>query len=151
MRGCDPRTTVTAAVLALVAAGCGGSSDPTLSSQPSSAASSATGPASPTPTPSPSPSPSPVSPKPAEPTFSITYAGGRVTGDTGRLKVKVGTKVVIRVTSDVADEVHLHGYDVSVKVAARGTALLSFTAKIPGVFELELEKLGKQLAKVQVQ
>ena len=147
MRGGALRTTVTAAVLGLMATGCGGESDPTLSSQPSPSAPDVSVSASP----SSSPSPSPVPTKSAEPTFSITYAAGQVTGDTGRLKVKLGTKVVIQVRSDVADEVHLHGYDVSVKVAARGTARVSFTAKIPGVFELELEKLGKELAKVQVQ
>ena len=65
--------------------------------------------------------------------------------------MKLGSKVTIRVSSDVADEVHLHGYDISAKVAAGGSAVVAFTARIPGVFELELEQLGKTLAKIQVQ
>lgn len=93
----------------------------------------------------------PTKPQPAGPTFQIAYANGKVTGDTGRLKVKVGTKVSIRVRSDVADVIHLHGYDVTSEVPAGGAGLVSFAARIPGVFSLELEKLGKELAKVQVQ
>lgn len=37
-------------------------------------------------------------------------------------------------TSAVADEVHLHGHDEKVDVPANGTATLTFTATIPGIF-----------------
>lgn len=84
-------------------------------------------------------------------TYEVTYKAGAVSGDTGRLKVKLGTKVTVRVSSDVADEAHLHGYDMGVKVPAGGSAVLSFTANIPGGFALELEELGKQLTRFQVQ
>ncbi len=55
------------------------------------------------------------------------------------------------VTSDVADEVHLHGYDKSVDVTAGGTATLTVLAKIPGVFEVELESRKLVLTQLQVQ
>ena len=144
MDGRALRRTGLVVALALFGGGCAGQS----AGSPSSVSSPADASASPTAV---SSSPTAVPTKVAEPTFAIRYEAGRVTGDTGRLKVKFGTKVVIRISSDAADEVHLHGYDVSVKVAAGGTALLAFTARIRGVFEIELEKLGKQLAKVQVQ
>ncbi|WP_193345672.1 hypothetical protein [Blastococcus saxobsidens] len=54
------------------------------------------------------------------------------------------------VTSDVADEVHLHGYDVSAPVAPGEPATLTFDATIPGVFELELHEVGEELLSVQV-
>jgi hypothetical protein len=87
----------------------------------------------------------------ADKRFTITFADGRASGDTGRLKVALGDSVSITVTSQSADEVHLHGYDVLAPVSANMPAVLTFEAKIPGVFELELEDLGVQLASLQVQ
>ena len=60
-------------------------------------------------------------------------------------------KVVLVVISDTEDEVHLHGYDISRDVAVGGTARVSFVAKIPGRFEVELEQSGVQLAELTVQ
>ena len=54
------------------------------------------------------------------------------------------------VTSDVADEVHVHGYDEKAAVPANGTVELSFTADIPGVFEVELEQRGRRLLTLEV-
>jgi hypothetical protein len=59
--------------------------------------------------------------------------------------------VVLVVTSDVADEIHLHGYDKSRDVAAGGTIRLPFRATIPGRFEAELESRGVQIAEITVQ
>jgi hypothetical protein len=87
----------------------------------------------------------------ADKSFAITFADGEASGDTGRLKVALGDSVSITVTSQSADEVHLHGYDVLAPVSADMPAVLTFEAKIPGVFELELEGLGVQLASLQVQ
>ena len=47
--------------------------------------------------------------------------------------------VVITVTSDVADEVHVHGYDLMADVAPGAPATIRFTADAPGRFEIELE------------
>ncbi len=70
--------------------------------------------------------------------IEVGVIGGDVTGG-GRHRVDVGQTVTIRVTSDVADHVHLHGYDVLADVGAGETAELTFDATIPGVFEVELE------------
>jgi heme/copper-type cytochrome/quinol oxidase subunit 2 len=61
-----------------------------------------------------------------------------------------GEKVALVVTSDVADEIHLHGYDLSADVAAGGSATIRFTADTVGRFEVELEERGVQLAELQV-
>ncbi|MDX6286362.1 MAG: hypothetical protein QOG53_1847 [Frankiales bacterium] len=81
---------------------------------------------------------------------NLTVANGKVTGDTPRAKVKKGQRVAIIVKSDVADEIHLHGYDKMVDVTAGGTATLVFVADIPGVFTVELESRSKELTKIQV-
>ena len=54
-------------------------------------------------------------------------------------------------TSDVADEIHFHGYDISRDVTAGGTVRLPFTATIPGRFEVELEGKGVQIADISVE
>ncbi len=58
--------------------------------------------------------------------------------------------MTIRVTSDVADEVHVHGYDRTVPVAAGQTAEVTFVASIPGVFEVELERIHRLLFTLEV-
>ena len=75
---------------------------------------------------------------------SVTVRGGQVQGPS-RQRVERNETVTVRVSSDVADEVHVHGYDKSVPVAAGGTGEVSFVANIPGVFEVEFEKSGKLL------
>jgi hypothetical protein len=82
--------------------------------------------------------------------IEIAYAGGAVTSGVARHEVPLGSTVDLVVASDVADEVHLHGYDRSSFVTAGATTTLRFVADIPGVFEVELEQRGVQLAKLQV-
>jgi hypothetical protein len=82
--------------------------------------------------------------------INVTVRGGQVSGDTGRVEVPMNTPVSIQVTSDVADELHVHGYDKEAQIPAGGTGKVSFTADIPGVFEVELHGSEKQLLSLQV-
>ena len=53
--------------------------------------------------------------------------------------------------SDVADEVHVHGYDLMADVApGQAGARSQFTANLTGRFEIELEDRGKQIAQLTV-
>ena len=81
---------------------------------------------------------------------SIVVVNGAPEGGIVRETVNKGDRVVLVVKSDVADEIHLHGYDLSRKVAAGGTARLTFTATLPGRFEVELEQRGVQIADLTV-
>lgn len=81
--------------------------------------------------------------------IEVAVTGGSVDGG-GRHEVSLGDTVTIRVTSDVADHIHLHGYDVLADVAAGESADLTFTADIPGVFEVELEEAGLALLALEV-
>jgi hypothetical protein len=87
----------------------------------------------------------------AKPTVvSIVVVDGVPKDGIVRESVNEGDRVVLVVNSDVADEIHVHGYDISRDVAAGGTARLPFTATIPGQFEVELESRGVQIADLTV-
>lgn len=81
--------------------------------------------------------------------IDVTVSAGEVQGG-GRTEVPLGETVTIRVTSDVDDNIHVHGYDVLAEVAAGDTAELTFTADIPGVFEVELEDSGIPLLELEI-
>ena len=96
------------------------------------------------------PSPSAVSSSPVVHTIAIRVASGKVMSGGGRIRVPRGTPVRITVTSDSADEVHVHGYNEDVLVAAGGTAVLEFRASIPGIFEVELHHQDLRLVSLIV-
>ena len=81
----------------------------------------------------------------------ITVVDGASQGGIVRQTVNKDDQVVLLVTSDVADEIHLHGYDVAREVAAGDTVRLPFKATIPGRFEAELESRGVQIADITVE
>ena len=82
--------------------------------------------------------------------IDVSVAGGSVTGPGSRVEAALGEDLVIRVTSDMADEVHVHGYDERAEVPAGGTVEIPFTADIPGGFEVELEGTGQLLFQLRV-
>lgn len=82
--------------------------------------------------------------------IELSIVGGSVEGGVRRETVKADEQVTIRVTSDVADELHVHAYDLKVDLTPGQTADLTFLAKIPGVFEVELEKRGKKVLELEV-
>jgi hypothetical protein len=84
-------------------------------------------------------------------TIHITYANGKVSGVPARVKVKHNARVALVVTSDVADEVHFHGYNKMADVAKGGTVTIVFKASLQGEFEVELEKLKHRLVLLQIQ
>lgn len=129
-------------LVAAVMAGCGGSSNGTT------AASTETTTAETTTTDSGTTETTPGTQKPTE--VSIVVVNGAPKDGIVRQTVQKGDRVVLVVTSDVADEIHLHGYDLSRDVAAGGTARLPFTANLPGRFEVELESRGVQIADLTV-
>jgi ABC-type Fe3+-hydroxamate transport system substrate-binding protein len=83
--------------------------------------------------------------------ITVSYAGGVITPPEGKVPVKVGTHVEIRVTSDVSEIVHNHYNNVEHDVAPGGTVVFDFTATMPGVYEVELHKSDKLLLELQVQ
>jgi hypothetical protein len=82
--------------------------------------------------------------------IEVGVTGGQVSGDTGRVPVAVGTQVTMVITSDAADEAHVHGYDLTADLVPGTPAEISFAATIPGVFEVELHEAGTALLALQV-
>ena len=78
------------------------------------------------------------------------FRDGEVVGGVQRPSVEQGDRVVIVVRSDVSDEVHLHGYDLSVDVVPGEPARIRFTADLVGRFEIELEARHLPLAELEV-
>ena len=89
----------------------------------------------------------PPAPPPAP---RIVVEGGQPRGGVERLSFDSGDRIRFVVRSDVADEVHVHGYDVSHNVAAGGSVRFSFPARLEGVFEVELEERHVQIAELRV-
>jgi len=113
--------------------------------------------ASPPPPPNPPTTPTTVSTQPAPPPtppaivqIPIVAQGGKPVGGIKRVTVAKDRVVVLVVRSDVADEVHLHGYNVMRDVEPGTPARLRFRATILGQFEAELEQRGLQIANITV-
>jgi anti-sigma factor RsiW len=80
----------------------------------------------------------------------VAFAGGAVTGGLRRYAVPLGSTVELVVASDVADEVHVHGYDRLSYVTAGATTTVRFVADLPGVFDVELEQRGLPLTQLEI-
>jgi hypothetical protein len=92
----------------------------------------------PTPTETPTPEPTPEPPP--------LLRAGRV----AELEYEQGDTVRLRIRSDVAEHVHVHGYDLLVDVVPGRTARMEFEADITGIFEIEFENSHEQIAELKV-
>jgi hypothetical protein len=89
--------------------------------------------------------------KPAPPPVTqVNVKGGKPVGGIKKFSVNKGGQVRFVVNSDVSDEIHVHGYDFHKNVKAGGKVSFSFPAKIDGVFVIELESRGEQIAELTV-
>jgi hypothetical protein len=82
--------------------------------------------------------------------IEVAFAGGAVRNGVQRYAVPRGSAVELVVFSDVADQVHVHGYDRLSYVTAGASTTLRWRADLPGVFDVELEQRGTPLAQIQV-
>lgn len=135
------RALVVTAALALLT-GCSAGSDPETAAPPPAPSPAASSEA-PAPTAAPSPAPTGT-------VIEVTYAGGELTGVDPRVEVPLGEQVVLRVTSDVVEEIHVHGYDLYVDIPAGGTGEVEFTADLPGAYEVELHEAGRPIFQLRV-
>jgi hypothetical protein len=90
-------------------------------------------------------------PEPSGNVVAITIAGGEITPEPGVVSVPLNEEVTIEITSDIADEIHVHGYDKEFELEPGGTASVTFMADIPGVFEIETHESGDLLAELKVE
>ncbi len=141
-----PRVLPFLVCVALLVAGCASGDDTT---QPAGSSSSST--------PS-SDSPSAESPSPSASESArikgqeivVSVKDGKVTPKPGRVKVTKDTQVRLLVTSDVDDELHVHGFDLEKEMPAGQTVTLKFTADQQGVFEIETHESELVLLQLEV-
>jgi hypothetical protein len=81
---------------------------------------------------------------------TIVVRDGEPVGGIQELEYDAGDEIRFEVSSDAAEEIHVHGYDLMEDVRAGGTASFDFPAEIEGIFEVELEGLGEQIAELRV-
>lgn len=93
--------------------------------------------------------PPPGPPPPAR--VQIVIRGGLPVGGPRRVTVARGRRVILNVTSDVSDHIHLHGYDLMQDVGPGQPARIAFRATRPGTVEAELEDRGVQIARIRAQ
>lgn len=86
----------------------------------------------------------------ADVTIEVSYSAGEVVVTDDRQQAPIGSTVDVIVTSDVDEELHIHGYDLSVEIGAGETQTVRFVADIPGIFEVELERSGTPVIELVV-
>jgi hypothetical protein len=91
----------------------------------------------------------PAGPPPPE-RINVRFEGGEVVGGVKVVDVDRNRQVVLVVRSDVADHVHVHGYDLLGDVAPGQPTRISFRANDVGRFEVELEDRALPLVDLRV-
>ena len=84
------------------------------------------------------------------PIANVKVKDGKPVGGVRELEFGKGQTVRFAVTSDVADEVHVHGYDLMKDVTPGRAVRFSFEADQDGEFEVELEDHAVQIASLKV-
>lgn len=84
-------------------------------------------------------------------TFTLVVKNKKLVSGPAVIQVKEGDTVIIKITADVDEELHLHGYDKSVDLEANKEGELSFTADLTGRFEYELEQSKTAIGVLEVQ
>jgi len=82
--------------------------------------------------------------------FELVVRDGKPVAGPVALRVRQGEQVTLRIESNADDELHLHGYDLKVRIKAGEPATLGFAATRTGRFELELHKRHAQLGALEV-
>ena len=81
---------------------------------------------------------------------TIEVRNGEPVGGVQTLEFSAGEEVRFRVSSDEAEEIHVHGYDIAKDVPAGGTIEFDFPAELEGIYEAALEGQGVQIAELRI-
>lgn len=78
----------------------------------------------------------------------LSFDDGELVGGVRREDASLGDAVRVTIEGGVAEQVHVHGYDLYIE--PDGEQTLDFDALIPGRFEIELEQSGRLLVELTV-
>ena len=87
---------------------------------------------------------------PPDVTIAVTYRAGVLSPNAAQVNVVKGATVTVKVDSDAALHVHMHGYDQMVDATPGARATFSFVADLVGSFELETHEPARLVAQVVV-
>jgi sporulation-control protein spo0M len=134
-------TIVSLAVVALIAAGCGGSGSGGGVST-SSAGPTSTG----------APQFTDQQKPPTRLVIDVTIKGGQVTPTNAQVKSGVGEPIIVKVNSDAADQLHVHSNpEHTFNIEPKENQSFQFTVTVPGQVDVELHQLNKVVATIAVQ
>ena len=81
----------------------------------------------------------------------VTIADGQVTPANVVLQATIRQPITLHVTSDAADELHVHSVpDHKFEVAAAANQTFEFSVDVPGNVDVELHRLDRTVATIQV-
>jgi hypothetical protein len=84
-------------------------------------------------------------------TIRVSITGDRVNPVNEQLQASVNQPIVIDVSSDVEDELHVHSTpEHTFKVEPKPGQSFQFTVDVPGSVDVELHKADKTIATIQV-
>ena len=126
-------------VAAAITAGCGGSKDESTPAAPSE---STVSPAD----------MSDVQAPPERLTIDISIKGDQIEPVNEQLQAEVNQPIILKVSSDTEDELHVHSNPEHTFAVKPGTPQsFQFTVAVPGRVDVELHKSGKTVATIAVQ
>jgi hypothetical protein len=83
--------------------------------------------------------------------IDVAIKGGAVMPTIAQFQGTVGKPIELRVSSDTADELHVHSHpEHTFRVEAKPNQTFTFTADVPGRVDVELHQLGRTVATIQV-
>ncbi len=127
---------------ALITAGCGGSTSSESASTPSASAPASTD----------APQMSDQQNPPTRLVIDVTIKGGEVTPTNAQYQSAAKELIVVRINSDVADQLHVHSNpEHTFNVEPKSGQSFQFTVDVPGKVDIELHQLNKTIATVTVQ
>ncbi len=137
------KTLTAVGAVALLVAGCGGSTSETTGTS-ATTGSATTGSAAPEMTDQQSP--------PERVVIDVTIAGGNVTPTNQQVQAKVKQPIIVRVNSDAADQLHVHSNpEHTFDIKPENGQAFQFTVDMPGRVDVELHHLDKTVATITVQ
>ena len=83
--------------------------------------------------------------------LDVTVSDGKVKPVGQTVRVALGQVVTVRGVSDVPESLHVHGYDVVLRLQPEKPIEERFTADQSGVFEIETHDSATVVAKLVVQ
>jgi hypothetical protein len=75
--------------------------------------------------------------------FELAVRNGKLPAEQRVVRVRQGDEVTLRWTTDKAQSIHLHGYDIELPLSPAAPALMRFTARASGRFPVEIHGHGR--------